>query len=366
MNHDLLTSANFWEGGGHLVAGNMEVELAPLGVCGPSVIFRTSGSTGEGKWIVLEKQAMRVSARAVNAWLKVTKESRWGLALPTNHVGGFSIFARCFEAGCELSVFSQPWDPVVFAEWVRFEGVTYVSLVPTQVHDLVSAGMEAPKSLTAVVVGGGRLSDDLGQAARDLGWPVLASYGMTEAGSQIATQALESLKMDFKQARMELLPIWEASADEDDQLRVTGDALFAGWIEANQFVPRPSDDFVTNDRVKISGRTIEPLGRSDSMVKVLGELVDVEAVERRVAGHLAASDPVSRVAVVALPEGRSEHVLVAVFEPKADPEAVEAYNRQVSGPERICKFLEIEKIPRSSLGKVLRRRLAEQVAESCR
>ena len=70
-------------------------------------------------------------------------------------------------------------------------GVTHTSLVPTQVHDLVKADLRAPETLKAIVVGGGHLDAATGRLARTLGWPVLASYGMTEAASQIATQTLE-------------------------------------------------------------------------------------------------------------------------------------------------------------------------------
>ncbi len=108
--------------------------------------------------------------------------------------------ARAFAAGCGFSEFGRRWDAPAFAAWLAENQVTHTSLVPTQVHDLVAAGVQAPVSLRAIVVGGGHLDAATGRAARALGWPVLASYGMTEAASQIATQGLDSLKTLYQPA----------------------------------------------------------------------------------------------------------------------------------------------------------------------
>jgi len=349
-------SAEFWEDEGHFVAG--EGDLPDLEGCGASVIFRTSGSTGEGKWVVLEKRAMRVSARAVNCWLEVGGHSCWGLALPIDHVGGFAILARVFEAGCDFAVLPGKWDAAAFTEWVQKEGVTHTSLVPTQLHDLVEGSFRAPQGLKAVVTGGGRLDENLGQAGRDLGWPVLASYGMTEAGSQVATQRLASLDKSFSEGPMELLPIWDVE-EIGGVLAISGEALFAGTVEGGGFIPRAPGAFVTSDRVRIAGNTLKPLGRADSLVKSMGVLVDLEAVERRFLEVAGGSVAAGEFAIVALVDARKDHVLAAVFEGEVKSEYVEVYNRQAAGIERIAESFEIMDFPRSSLGKVRRGRLAE-------
>ena len=42
------------------------------------------------------------------------------------------------------------------------------------------------------MTGGGALDPSLYKQARDLGWPLLPSYGLTECGSQVATASLSS------------------------------------------------------------------------------------------------------------------------------------------------------------------------------
>ena len=361
-----LLSAGFWEEGAAFVAGELEGILPELPE--GAILFRTSGTTGQGRWLVLERRALLLSAGAVNDWLRVDKKSVWGLCLPLNHVGGFGVVARVHVAGCGFAELSGKWDAVRFLEWLEREGVTHVSLVPTQLHDLVNAGFQAPHGLRAVVVGGGRLRAELGQAARDAGWPVLASYGMTEAGSQIATQELELLGLPYVDSPLKLLPIWEARMDGEGLLEIRGEALFSGclsrcggdWI----FEQRDSDWFKTNDRVRLDRGCIVPEGRADSLVKIMGELVDIEAVERRFAEMSRGRIDAQNFAVVALPDARREHILVAVFEgeiPQAD-EIFQDYQAVASGVERFEKFVHLDSFPRTSLGKLKRAELFNSVA----
>lgn len=363
MNTGHFTSAAFWEEPECFVASEITGGIPDLGESQSSVIFRTSGSTGPAKWIVLEKRAMLVSAKAVNLWLRVGRESKWGLALPTDHVGGFAIFARAFEAGCPVTRLEGKWDARRFVSWVAENGVTHASLVPTQLHDLVESEMKGPECLQALVIGGGRLSDQLGQAARGLGWPVLASYGMTEAGSQIATQSIASLDFPFSESPLEVLPIWQVETDGNRLLSIAGEALFSGTIREEggrfRFVPRSSGPFATNDRVMLAGNILKPLGRADSLVKVMGVLVDIESVENSFLKIVGGAIQESRFAVIPLRDARREHLLAAVFEGEEPPGCVRSYNSSAPGIERIARSFVIDSFPRTGLGKLRRNLLAE-------
>jgi o-succinylbenzoate---CoA ligase len=333
------------------------------------VLFETSGSSGKPKWIALSKNALLLSAAAVNRHLNVTEDSSWGLALPLHHVGGFGVAARAFEAACEMQSFSKRWDPAAFRDWLEKTRVTHTSLVPTQVHDLVTTKRRAPGSLTAIVVGGGHLDEATGRAARDLGWPVLASYGMTEAGSQIATQGLEQLETPYRSAPIPLLPIWKAKVSEDQILQISGPALFSGTLmgEAGcwKFSPRETEWHRTSDRVVLENRELSPRGRADSLVKVLGELVDPESIEHELLvlsrGRLKPGD----FAVAAVPDERAEHRLIPVFDARCGPaqvfEILANYQKEALGYRRLAEPVFWEKLPRSPLGKILRAQIRERL-----
>ena len=149
----------------------------------------------------------------------------------------------------------------------------------------------------------------------------------------------------------------------DGLLSISGEALFSGTISKVGFSPRPAGAHVTNDRVRLDGRILIPEGRADSLVKVMGELVDIEAVERefiRIAGGRI--DP-GKFAVVALPDERRGHVLVAVFEGAlgAAEAAYREYLESAGGLVRFERWIELEAFPKTNLGKLRRAELREAV-----
>lgn len=373
MDATRLIDPAFWADPRPLAMGDAEVTAWCQGIPNLEghVLFQTSGSSGAPKWIALSKQALLLSAAVVNRHLGVTEDSCWGLSLPLHHVGGFGVAARTYEAASRSSELNGKWNPTEFTGWITRHGVTHVSLVPTQVHDLVAGGHRCPPCLRAIVVGGGRMEDPLGQSARDLGWPVLASYGMTETGSQIATQSLELLDKPYQHAPLPLLDAWNARTDEDGRLHVSGSVLFTGSVVMEEgirrWVPRVGEWFATGDRALVEGRCITPLGRMDSVVKILGELVDPESVEREI---LALSDGVlsyGMLAIAAVPADRAGHRLVPVVVDSLSESRVSAilsaYNATAPGFRRVVAPVWLDTMPLSELGKIRRGELLKRLVE---
>jgi O-succinylbenzoic acid--CoA ligase len=336
------------------------------------VYFRSSGSTGEPKWIGLGRRALLASAAAVNTHLQVDAASTWALALPLVHVGGFGVAARAWQAGCRLAVFGRKWSAPGFVSWLSSAGASHLALVPTQVHDLVAAGAACPRGLRAVVVGGGALDPATGCAARDLGWPVLASYGMTEAGSQVATQRLELLDTPFSPQPLDILPCWDVRSGHDGRLELRGEALFDGWLVREgrdwSYRERRGDWFVTSDTGDIAAGRLRLGGRADALVKILGELVDPLAVEAELRGAVGAALPPAALAVVAVPDVRTGMRLVLVHGPelaaaRLDP-ALAAYHAVCPGFRRIGAVVALPSMPTSPLGKPLRAELSRIAAEA--
>lgn len=313
------------------------------------VFFQTSGSTGKAKWVALSKEALLASARAVNDHLGIELGAKWALCLPIFHVGGFGVIVRSFLAGGHCQVFHAKWDAVAFTKFVYEQKSEYMSLVPTQLVDLVRARCVAPDSVKAVIVGGGKLENADFQEAKALGWPVLRSYGMTEAASQIATG-------DDEERGMCLLPIWEVRTTEDGLLEWRGEAGFSYYLEASDdgfFLVDPKCDgwFQTQDRVQIEGQHLRMLGRNDALVKVLGELVDLSVIEQNLSEYTSL-----QCVLFPVPDSRRGVKLIPVVESDAAVVLPE-----FNGLERLENARFVAEFPRSSLGKVQRQKLRDQL-----
>ena len=295
----------------------------------PSHVFvATSGTTGSVKLVALSKDAILASAAAVNERLEARRDDVWCRVLPAFHVGGLGIHARAFLTGSR--VISMPWDARAFAE----TEATLASLVPAQVHDLVSAGLRPPPNLRAILVGGGAF-----ESLHAPGWPVLGSYGMSECASTIAVEG-------------ELLPHLEARAEADERLAFRGASLLTAYVIDGRVVdPKVDGWFVSEDVGTVDGRKLTVRGRAGDFVKIGGESVDLgrlDRILREIAGDAAA--------IVAVADERLGHVihLASTVEPSS---IVEAFNARVLPFERIRNVHRVESIPRSPLGKLLRNQI---------
>ena len=331
------------------------------------LFFQTSGSEGAPKWVGLSREAFLASARAVNAHLGSTAQDRWLIALPLHHVGGFAILARCHASGAAFVQMEGKWSAERFVKVCREQRITLASLVPAQVYDLVKAELKPPDSLRAVVVGGGALpsTENFGLRARALGWPVLQSYGMTEACSQIATEPLDHLRTGFNPEALEVLPHWNLVTDKNGNLFIRGPALASGYASRRDRRGwqweriTPESGLVTRDQVELwsdrGRRWLRFVGRGASFVKVLGELVNLSALQSRLES-LAIADGQDFNAVVILPlaDDRKGSRLVLVGSlPKEQMESLRrGFNERSLGCERLDESRAVSALPRSALGKL--------------
>jgi o-succinylbenzoate---CoA ligase len=309
------------------------------------VWLATSGTTGALKLTALSKKALLASAASVNRHLSSTADDVWACVLPTFHVGGLGIYARALLSGAR--VLASSWDPARFAS---NREMTLASLVPAQVADLVSARLEAPPRLRAIVVGGGAVSEQMYRAAAALGWPLLPSYGMTECSSQVATARPGS-------PELVLLDTFEARVEKDGRLAFRGEPLLTGYGTGGGFVdPKRRGWFVTEDLGTVDdGRILRVSGRRGDFIKIGGESVDLarlDAILSAVAGPHAA--------VAAVPDDRLGHVIHLFVAGSANVDTVAAaFSERVHPFERPRRVHRVAEIPRSPLGKLIRKKLLE-------
>ncbi len=281
----------------------------------PLAILATSGTTGRPKGVELSRRAFVASAEASADCLGWQDDDRWLLAMPPAHIGGLSILTRCLLARRTVVVERQPrFDPAVVVETIERRKVTMLSVVPTMLRQLVDH--RPPGHLRAVLLGGAAASVELRRAARDRGWPVLATYGLTETCSQVATQRPGQQTDDKGDCGQPLAGI-EVRITANDGIEVRGDCVLSRYLPAESTEPFSDDGWLrTNDRgwVDESGR-LHVLGRIDDLIVSGGENVDPVEVEQALESHPA----IRAACVFGIPDERWGQAVAVVVEPTVEP-----------------------------------------------
>ncbi|MDA0874180.1 MAG: AMP-binding protein [Bacteroidetes bacterium] len=246
----------------------------------------TSGSTGDPRWIRHDVAAHVVSATAVTGALGLGSADGWLWSLPMHHVGGLSILFRCALAGAALILPSETF-------WPLSEGVTHLSLVPTQLQDALDAGVPVPASLRAVLLGGAAVPAVLLRRAVDAGWPVRTSYGMTETASMVTLSQTWAHPVPDPPHAGAPLPHAHTGI-EDGRVVVRSAALADGVADMDGC-------FATSDAGSLDRQGhLTILGRLDRVIISGGENIDPVRIERAI----ESIPGVEKATVIGIPDVR--------------------------------------------------------------
>lgn len=335
----------------------------------PSVLLSTSGTTAntwrDVKLVVLQKSRMLAAARSIANEFAFTPADVLLQSLPNFHVGGLSISARAQVAGSRCVFSSAAWRPQDFVDYGAREGITVISLVPTQIYDLVQSQLKPWPQLRLLFSGGAVLGENLERQARELGWPIVATYGMTETSAMFAVRKSADPHEGFS-----VLPHAEVKITDGGKIAVRAESLADGWAriqkdESMTWHPLTDGEgwFETEDRGEMRAGRVFVQGRESETVKVKGELVSLAHLKNIMSEEADRKklDPLQSH-IIALPHAR-DGVEIVLAHIKSFParEVVEIFNQRVLPFERISRILLVDRIPRNELGKVLEARLREEL-----
>lgn len=248
----------------------------------PLAVVQTSGTSGRPKGVVLSRRAFAASAAASAKNLGWQDDDRWLLPLPIAHVGGLSIVTRCLLARRAV-VLAGGAEPRPLMDAVRRHRVTLLSLVPTVLARILDLDPPAPPPdhLRAVLLGGAAASPAVLTRAAGT-WPLLTTYGLTEACSQVTTQRYGTVNHG-QLGSGPPLPGTELRIADADAIHVRGPTLFSGYIPEDDGTGPFLDDgwFPTGDHGRIDGAgNLHVLGRRTDRIVTGGENVDPTEVEQ--------------------------------------------------------------------------------------
>jgi O-succinylbenzoic acid--CoA ligase len=171
---------------------NMRSQEVRFDLAATHSIIYTSGTTGRPKGALLTYGNHFWSAAGSALNLGLRPEDRLLACLPLFHVGGLAILLRSVIYGT-TAVVHESFDPARVNAAIDNDGVTIVSVVANMLQRMLAErnGKLYPPTLRCVLLGGGPAPEPLLRDCAALGVPVVQTYGLTEAASQVATLAPE-------------------------------------------------------------------------------------------------------------------------------------------------------------------------------
>jgi O-succinylbenzoic acid--CoA ligase len=329
----------------------------------PQGIVYTSATSGRPKGVVLSFGNHWWNAIGSMLNLGLNPGDRWLAPLPLYHVGGLAILWRSVVYGI-TAVVSERFDPASVNREIDEGGVTIVSVVSTMLQRMLDAHGDRsyPPTLRCVLLGGGPAPVALLERCRRLGVPVAPTYGLTEAASQVTTLH----PGEFARKRGSVgRPLFPAEVRIDDgEILVRGPSVMLGYADQPEETARVLRDgwLRTGDLGYLDDDGyLYVLDRREDLIISGGENVYPAEVEAILLQHPDVAD----AAVVGAPDPQWEQAVTAAVQrrPGADPSANELVAHcasRLAGYKVPKRVWFVDRVPRSSEGKVLRRVLRDR------
>jgi len=341
-----------------------------------SVMLYTSGTTARPKGVPRRQHAERAAALAHVAQNLYAHGERTLGVMPLYHTMGVrSLLAMSLIGGAFVCL--RRFDVAHALALIEAERVTNLYLVPTLYHDLVHHPLFATRDVSPVRklgFAGAPMTDGLLKTLQAAFKPELFvnHYGSSEVYTFTIDQNAPKKPGSAGRAGInQMLRVVRLGAKSVDEIAAVGEegeiiALLAGDESFEGYWRRPEADakalrqgwYFTGDTGAVDGDgDLFVTGRVDDMIITGGENVSPVEIESRLSLHAA----VSEVAVVGLPDERWGKVVTAFVKCRraVEPDELDAFcrNSGLANFKRPRRYIFVAEIPKSPVGKLLRRKL---------
>jgi fatty-acyl-CoA synthase len=355
-----------------------------------AILCYTSATTGDPKGVLFTHRStvIHAFAAAVADALNVAQNDAVLPIVPMFHVNAWGAPFLVPMTGAKLVLPGARLDPVSLIELIDGEGVTISLGVPTvwlAVRDELERRDATPRTLKSVIIGGSAVPPSLFDDLAKRGISVVHAWGMTEMSPIGTVSRLHGDLRDepwalqrealLKQGTFTPIVAWKLLDEDGNEvprdgvsrgaLWVRGPAVAAGYFRDGAPNPAFADGYFHTGDVC----TVDELGymqivdRSKDLVKSGGEWISSVDLENALMGHPAVKE--AAVIGVAHPKWQERPVAVVVLREgqTAEEDALRAWLG-----ERVAKWwvpdrvLFVETIPRTGVGKFLKRDLRERYA----
>lgn len=337
------------------------------------VIIHTSGTTGKPKGASRDASAAGLGALAnLISVVPYRRDDLFFCPAPMFHSFGLATMTFAIALGATM-VLPQKFDPEESLEFIQQYEATAASFVPVMIKRILSLDDEVKKrydlsSLRVVMASGSAMSPDLRRAAMDLFGDVLYDlYGSTEVGWVTIATPEDMRKHDKTVGKP--VPGTEVAVfsrdgerldpGESGELFIKSNILFEGYTSGETKDEREGYMSIGDlGRVDDEGYLFVE-GRTDDMVVIGGENVYPVEVEEVIEGMSG----VDEAAVLGVTDEEYGEVLAAFVVGTVSEDNVISTCKDELASYKVPRRVEVmDELPRTSTGKVLKRKLIDHLA----
>ncbi|RPK08343.1 amino acid adenylation domain-containing protein [Priestia endophytica] len=343
-------------------------------------VLYTSGTTGNPKGVMVSNK----NVINVIEWFGKTYEMDSGknLLQLTNYIfdpsiedifGSLSFGSTLYIAEKDLIM-----NPVDFCQYVNDNEINIINFIPTMVKELLLNDCKLP-SLKTIILGGEKLENDLKNKLLQKGYEVYNNYGPVEttvdALSEKCTEddvtlgsPISNVKCYIMDKDMNLNPIGIPG-----ELYISGFGVSMGYLNLSSkteqnFLRNPFQPdglmYKTGDIARwLPNGKVEFLGREDHQVKIRGYRVELNEINSLLVQH----EQIENSLVVDITNSRGNKELCAyiVSNDYIVKEDIVAYLSKWLPAYMIpLHFINLEKLPLTSVGKIDRTKLPYPLIEA--
>ncbi|MFH0758540.1 MAG: AMP-binding protein [Bacteroidota bacterium] len=293
------------------------------------ILQRTSGTTGDPKKVILNREAMAASARKTLSFFKLRPGDRVLFCLPVDYIAGKMMVVRALVGGLDL-VPAEPSGRPLAGTAGEF---VFSAMVPLQVNESLQAGDYLGR-IETLLIGGGELHPSLRQKLAEMSPPaIFESFAMTETYTHFALRQINGQEPG---PGFRVLDGVEIGTDRRGCLVVDVPGITDGAV-------------ITNDLVDISegGDGFQWLGRIDNVIKTGGIKVIPELLEKRISALLG-----KECLVLPLPDEKlGQRMVLLVEDPDPNPPAdqwISQLKEQLPAHEVPRQVIAVPEIPRNA------------------
>ncbi|WP_414473530.1 AMP-binding protein [Microvirga sp. M2] len=359
----------------------------PVAVTRDDIAFLqyTGGTTGISKGAVLLHRNVVANVLQCEAWMRPFFGERADhvmvTALPLYHIFGLTVCSLLMTriGGCQLLI-ANPRDIAGFVKTLQKSKITLMSGVNTLYNALAHApGIEKVdfSQLVFAVAGGMATQETVAKKWKAVsGQPIVEGYGLSETSPVVCANRLDieeftgtigyplpSTDVSVRASDGTVLPFGERG-----ELCVKGPQVMAGyWQRPDETARVTTQDgyFRTGDVAMIlPDGQVKIVDRMKDMILVSGFNVYPNEVEDVLVKHPG----VMEAAVIGLPDEQAGEIVVAYVVRKDQslgPDELRRFCRENLTGYKVPRRIEFrESLPKTNVGKVLRRVLKDEVASS--